>query len=611
MSYFRQLIDMPAFVKHRWLHSSSIFLEFTAAHVENCFQNAAIAEPYLFQNQRKKHPLSCSASNKCKCLHPHQTLVSYVTTSFKSKARKWRPYLSLLRQTSADWEWLVICDVPSSLLVAKETPLKENNCIAKSVNLLFQHRQWQKEQSNVELQKLEMEQEWQEWQEISKSDCRVHVFQASKHSGYIGQMKQWVTGLASGDWIVELDHDDEVSPDLTIWVQTVARQYPDAGFMYTDFAEVYEGTEASFSYGDDFAWGYGSYNSRLIKGKLQNHNHTNPINLQTWQNLTGLPNHARIWSRQFLQTVLGGFQYNRWLPVADDFELLVRTIIGSSEAGRRIVRIADVGYLQYRNIGADNYTDHRRKLIQDLQQNVRNVHYDTVATKCMPDMVDLRYDECSEFSQRFWRRQKNKYLPYRLETVWRPGQNTTISIVLSLEFCGSGVDNLIKQLQSDPYVDWELIIIGVKKEHESFLVDSINEQRVRYWQLPSDLYPQSGIDYAIRMLVQTRWTLILFDSKLPTIGLSGVIKNKAALITMQDQYVVLQDLRTSLCHFKRGPNFTDHHWKADLEKYASGQFYRPLNTCLYLDPRQTRASRYNNAPWLFLLAFCLVLFSLL
>lgn len=58
---------------------------------------------------------------------------------------------------------------------------------------------------------------------------------------------------------MELDHDDILDPNLFSCLVDIHFKHPNAVFVYSDFVELYENSEAPFSYPCGYALGYGSY----------------------------------------------------------------------------------------------------------------------------------------------------------------------------------------------------------------------------------------------------------------------------------------------------------------------------------------------------------------
>jgi len=109
------------------------------------------------------------------CLHhiydDDHPLISVITSTFDSKEKIFRPLRSLQNQTYTNWEWVIWDDS------------KNNSTYENLLN-------------------------------IQKKDLRIRVYKAPKHSGSIGEMKRLASGVSYGSFILELDHDDDLHPEL-------------------------------------------------------------------------------------------------------------------------------------------------------------------------------------------------------------------------------------------------------------------------------------------------------------------------------------------------------------------------------------------------------------
>lgn len=247
-------------------------------------------------------------------------LISVFTTTFHSGSKILRPLDSLKTQTYKNWEWII----------------------------------WDDSKDGKTFEAL---------QEIEKKDIRIQVFKAPAHSGYIGEMKRRSCGLCRGKYVVELDHDDRISPDLFEIVYAIDQKYPYTDFIYSDYAMIKEESGKDATYGSTFGYGYGSYMNQWSSDGISERYYIsaiNPaINPSTVRYIIGMPNHVRVWNRCFYNDIL---EHNPNLPVVDDYELLIRTFINSENW----VRIPSPKYFQYQNEGGDNFTNHRNALIQHL-----------------------------------------------------------------------------------------------------------------------------------------------------------------------------------------------------------------------------------------------------
>ena len=248
--------------------------------------------------------------------HHNPELVTIFTSSYKSKEFIQRPFRTLLNQTYQNWEWIIFDDTDGD----------EN---------------------------------FQNLVQLKNADPRIRVYRADKNSGVIGNMKNLSSSLARGFLLMEVDHDDELTPRAIEYLVQAAKDYPDAGFFHSDFVEIYEDGR-NFAYGDRFGIGYGSYRKEWDENRKKWLNIVNaiPINAGTVRYLVASPNHFRAW-RTSVFNQMGG--WNQHFHVADDFEIMVRSFLNT-----KIVRIPENCYYQYRNAGGNNFTFIRNGEIQKL-----------------------------------------------------------------------------------------------------------------------------------------------------------------------------------------------------------------------------------------------------
>jgi glycosyltransferase involved in cell wall biosynthesis len=242
-----------------------------------------------------------------------------------------RAYQSLCNQTYKDWEWVILDD-----------------------------------SSEPEV--------WDYVTEITKKDPRVKLYRVQPRSfGNIGLVKNRVASFCSGQWLVELDHDDALISTCLEECKKASEKFPDAGFIYTDCCELHEnGDWRSYYeiredfYGREENWfnfGYSGHTIEEADGKKYLRHHYAEINPITIRFNITMPNHARMWKRD-LYYKIGG--HNKELPVADDFDLIVRTFLET-----RIIHVKKMLYLQYNNFNStvDNNSINinlRSRLIRDF-----------------------------------------------------------------------------------------------------------------------------------------------------------------------------------------------------------------------------------------------------
>src|SRR5882757_1546893 len=272
-------------------------------------------------------------------------LVSVFTPAFRTGKRIERALRSLQQQTHSSWEWVIFDDSDDG----GET--------------------------------------WRLLESLVARDHRVSIYRQRSGSGNIGELKNKLGHLCQGAYLVELDHDDELTPYALEWVVEAFRANPDAGFAYSDCAEVYE-VGGDRYYDDGWAWGYGTCTRDRV-WTLDGWRdvvviEAPPINAKTIRHIVSTPNHFRSWRRDFYLDIGG---HNRKLHVADDYEICVRSFLNAP-----MVRIPEVGYLQYYTHGA-NTQSVRNKEIQRLVRRI-SMHYDSAihARLLSLDAVDFCWD---------------------------------------------------------------------------------------------------------------------------------------------------------------------------------------------------------------------------
>ena len=246
---------------------------------------------------------------------PELPLVSVFTPAYRSGDRIERAFESLLAQTYTNWEWVVYDDSPDD-----ET--------------------------------------WQRLCALRARDARVHIFRSDRNCGRIGEVKRRCCGLARGSVLVELDHDDELTPWCLSQLVAAFDAVPEAGFAYTDCAEVRDdGTNVA--YGESFAFGFGSYRVEQFRDRDWWVAISPSLNSKTIRHIVGVPNHARAWRRNAYEAAGG---HSSEVHVGDDYELLLRTFLTT-----RMVHVHTFGYIQYHD-GDEGNTQRRRN--REIQRAV-------------------------------------------------------------------------------------------------------------------------------------------------------------------------------------------------------------------------------------------------
>jgi len=251
-------------------------------------------------------------------VHKSHMLFSVITTLYMTPIFKLkRLYESILKQTNTNWEWIVVDDSPIDHMT--------------SYNYI---------------------------NELSKKDNRIQLFRRNKPSGVIGEVKKFAFGLANGDILVEVDHDDELVDSC---LDNLCRSYlysDDIGFVYGLVCEQYEDSTDIVDYGNSWAFGYGGYMDYTYKDKYYKTALAPNINSKTIRHIVGAPNHVRSWRKEVYQAIGG---HNKYVHVADDYELMIRTFLYT-----KMAKMPVLSYIQYFEKDASNSQFTRNGEIQRL-----------------------------------------------------------------------------------------------------------------------------------------------------------------------------------------------------------------------------------------------------
>jgi len=241
------------------------------------------------------------------CAHERshiRPIFSIFTTSFNSYEKILRAYKSVKSQSLKDWEWVILDDSPDD--------------------------------NNFEFLRKHM-----------NDEPRIRLYRKSENSGSIGNVKNEAVSLCRGKYVLELDHDDEILPDVLKDATNVFDADANVGFIYMDFINIYENGN-NYYYGDFFCKGYGSYYCQKYEGSWRYVYNTPNINNITLSHLVCCPNHPRIWRRELLNKI---GNYCELLPICDDYEILLRTAVNT-----KMVKIPKLGYVQYFNESNNNFS---------------------------------------------------------------------------------------------------------------------------------------------------------------------------------------------------------------------------------------------------------------
>jgi glycosyltransferase involved in cell wall biosynthesis len=256
-----------------------------------------------------------------------KNLVSIFTPTYNTKKNLIKTvYNSVKSQKYKNWEW-VICDDGSK---------------AKTRKIL---------------------------EKMQKKDKRIKLF-FFDNCGNIGKMKKRCTERCSGEYLVELDHDDRLTNDCLQEVVKKFKEEPEAGMVYSNCTEVTDEGECHLYHAPYWEYRETEYQGQIYAEGLQpNFYGSEPqlsmANSHYWELM---PNHVRAFRASTLFD-LGG--YDDTLIYADDYDIILRMFLHS-----KIVHIPKMLYL-YR-WGDNTWTSDKNADLQQKMASVRDKYFPEV-----------------------------------------------------------------------------------------------------------------------------------------------------------------------------------------------------------------------------------------
>jgi len=358
---------------------------------------------------------------------------SLFTSSFNSYDKIIRAYNSIKKQTLENWEWVIIDDSPDD------------------EHFLFLR------------QKL-------------SHDCRIRIYRRSENSGSIGNVKNEAVSLCRGNYVLEMDHDDEILPSVLEDAANLFLKNEEVGFIYMDFINIYENGD-NFKYGDHICKGYGSYYCQKYNEKWVYVYNTPNINNITLSHLVCCPNHPRIWRRDALLKI---GNYCEHLPICDDYEILLRTAINC-----KMAKIPKLGYVQYMNNSNNNFSLIRNGEINRIgPQYISPIYYNEY--KITEKMAELgAYEDPLEKETinnvQIWLRDNCTYIHKYC--------NLLVNVDFKRQICIIGLDSLILNLDKlmslyeTPNIDFILLDNKCPVEYLWKQLDSYKLDRFKCYSL--------------------------------------------------------------------------------------------------------------------------------
>ena len=150
-------------------------------------------------------------------------------------------------------------------------------------------------------------------------DRRVIIYKYDGETTNVGFHKNRAFNLGTGDVLVEVDHDDTITPDC---LEELNKAYQDEtiGFVFSDVA-IYD--DNFVPYNEQHGWSYYLYNFRGKDRYVMNS--WRPTS-QSLAFIWYAPDHVRSW-RKSVYEAIGGHDVT--LSICDDHELMIRTYLNT------------------------------------------------------------------------------------------------------------------------------------------------------------------------------------------------------------------------------------------------------------------------------------------
>jgi SAM-dependent methyltransferase len=205
--------------------------------------------------------------------------------------------------------------------------------------------------------------------EPKEDDPRVRVVRETG-SQRVGAVKRVACGLCRGDILVELDHDDVLTPTCLAEVKDAFDRNPGASLVFSDFAQINEDGSPNFvRFNQAMGW---EYSHVVLDGVTHLRCHAMEATPHNVGYIWYAPNHVRAFRRDSYEAVGG---YNAELGVLDDQELMARLYLAGD-----FHRIPSCLYLQRMHSNNTQKEAATNAFIQDQTVRYYDQYIESLAT---------------------------------------------------------------------------------------------------------------------------------------------------------------------------------------------------------------------------------------
>jgi glycosyltransferase involved in cell wall biosynthesis len=332
---------------------------------------------------------------------------------------------------------------------------------------------------------------WITLKNISKDDNRVKIFKSDKNIGIIGECKRRAASLTTGNYILELDHDDILTPDCLESVVKAFESDSSIGFVYSDYI-IYD-KDGDHNYGDNFSFGWGSYYNTYIDDCWRLVVKSSPINCKTLSHIVGVPNHLRAW-RKDVYLKIGGHNPN--LHVADDYELILKTFIET-----KFYHINKPLYFQ--TLDRDSTTNKRNAEIQKFVDWIWYKYEDNIRTRIIK-LSGYIYKENIGHDQ--W---CDSMFFHSLEK--RYDTDNIVSVIIPTKDRPEDLVKAINSVLSQTIDKIEVIVVGDGCSSLSETMKQFTDKRIKWYNFKENKGESYARNYGIRFMSSCPYIAYLDD----------------------------------------------------------------------------------------------------
>jgi glycosyltransferase involved in cell wall biosynthesis len=388
-------------------------------------------------------------------------LVSVFTGSHEIGAQIDTAYRSLLRQTYPHWEWVIVDD---------STGVETSDHVQGLA---------------------------------SSRDAmgRIRFFRQLPPPGSVGVTKAAAAALCRGEFIVELDHDDELLPTALESVVATLLAHPDIDFVYSDWIDWIDEPNGPGSPGlfpPGWGFGFGGYASEMIGGRRVPVTLSPPVNWQTIRHIVAAPNHLRAWRTGFYRRI-GGHDHR--LPVADDYDLVVRTFLRGTMG-----HIPRPLYVQHHSPAGTNTSRRRNAEIQRRVEQIAAENHGALDRRCLargvlPSVSSPWSSDPLPVA--------NAWIDVVAESAADAG-TPLVSVVIPTRNRAGPLRRAIGSALHQTYEHLEVLVVGDRCPVVDEVVSGFDDVRLRHWNLAEHAGDLGATPRNYALKAMARGTLIAY-----------------------------------------------------------------------------------------------------